>query len=206
MRRPIAAAILAESATDAMVDAILPSPVPKGWELVNRVGDGAWYRASNGLALCLTVAHEDDGKRWIHLTVSRVNRLPSWDELVAARDAFLGSEALCVQVLAPKSRHVNIHPYCLHLWRCLDGDPVPDFARGGGVDMSRDTKLRVVPPFELPSEQELSDVHRGLDDILRAMSRKPRAHPQINQLILSTVQAVGVDVMERDLRGKGGQV
>lgn len=29
------------------------------------------------------------------------------------------------------SRHVNKHPYCLHLWRCLDGDVVPDFTRGG---------------------------------------------------------------------------
>ncbi len=131
MRAPIAAAVLAESTTDALVDQALPSPVPKGWILVRRLGDGAWYKGNTGLAACLTVAHEDDGKRWIHLSISRANKLPSWEELVAARDAFLGPETLAVQVLAPKSRHVNIHPFCLHLWVCMDGAPVPDFARGG---------------------------------------------------------------------------
>lgn len=131
MRAPIAATVLGWEVQDALVADVLPSPVPAGWNLVERSSDGASYRHSNGLAAILTVANELDGKRWIHLSVSRATRLPSWDDLVSVRDAFLGPEALCVQVLAPKSRHVNIHPFCLHLWRCLDSDPVPDFARGG---------------------------------------------------------------------------
>lgn len=27
-------------------------------------------------------------------------------------------------------KHVNKHPYCLHLWSCLDGPVLPDFTRG----------------------------------------------------------------------------
>lgn len=131
MRRAIAAAVLAEATTDGLVARILPRPTPAGWTLTDRPADGAWYKRGDGLGAILTVATEDDGKRWVHLSVSRAKRLPSWEDLVAARDAFLGTEALAVQVLAPNSRHINIHAFCLHLWRCLDGDPVPDFARGG---------------------------------------------------------------------------
>lgn len=131
MRAPIAAAVLGWETTDALVAEVLPRGAPAGWTLIARSSDGASYRHSNGLAAILSVANELDGKRWVHLSVSRSNRLPSWTELTEARDAFLGPEALCVQVLAPKSRHINIHAHCLHLWQCLDGDPVPDFARGG---------------------------------------------------------------------------
>jgi hypothetical protein len=47
------------------------------------------------------------------------------------KNLFLGRERLALQVLVSESRWINIHPYVLHLWACVDGDPVPDFARGG---------------------------------------------------------------------------
>lgn len=131
MRAPIAATVLGWETTDALVATVLPNPTPVGWTQLQRSSDGASYNHSNGLVAIVTVANELDGKRWVHLSVSRAARLPSWDDLTSARDAFLGPEALAVQVLAPKSRHINIHAHCLHLWKCLDGDPVPDFARGG---------------------------------------------------------------------------
>ena len=131
MRAPIAAATLGVVHADGLRSTVLPSPVPTGWVLVDLGADGAIYEAINGLVVILSIAHEDDGKRWIHLSVSRASNVPSWDELVGVRDAFFGPETLSIQVLAPRTRHVNIHPYCLHLWRCLDGDPIPDFTRGG---------------------------------------------------------------------------
>jgi hypothetical protein len=30
-------------------------------------------------------------------------------------------------------RSVNIHPNCLHLFVCVDNDPLPDFTRGEGL-------------------------------------------------------------------------
>lgn len=32
-----------------------------------------------------------------------------------------------------EDKYINLHPTCLHLWHCLDGDVVPDFARGGQI-------------------------------------------------------------------------
>jgi hypothetical protein len=111
---------------------VLPLATPAGWRMIHRGEDGATYQHRSGMTLILSAAVEEDGKRWAHLSIAHPHRLPTWAELVAARDAFFGPEAACVQVLAPKSKHVNIHAYCLHLWRCLDGDPLPDFTRGTG--------------------------------------------------------------------------
>lgn len=60
--------------------------------------------------------------------------------------------------------------------------------------MSQYHSKRVV----LTAAELLERVHRGID--------KPAASEPFNQLTLSTVQAVGVEAFEHDLRGKGGQV
>jgi hypothetical protein len=52
--------------------------------------------------------------------------------LAEAKDMFLGRERLALHLFVPRSQHVHLHPYCLHLWCCLDGDPVPDFTNGTG--------------------------------------------------------------------------
>lgn len=109
----------------------VPRVLPVGWTLHTRTDDGAMFLHHSGLSAIMSAAREQDGKRWIHLSIARRSRLPSWEELVAARNVFIGPEKLVVQVLAPAGRHISIHRYCLHLWHCLDGDPVPDFARGG---------------------------------------------------------------------------
>ena len=44
---------------------------------------------------------------------------------------FVGRERVALQVLPQESKYINLNPYCLHLWACLDGEAVPDFARGG---------------------------------------------------------------------------
>ncbi len=112
---------------------VVPRVLPYGWRVIDTTDDGARYRRGDGLVLILSGATELDGKRWVHLSISRSDRLPSWDELKECKDLFLGRDVLAVQVLPPASKHVNIHPYVLHLWRCLDGDPCPDFTRGGGT-------------------------------------------------------------------------
>lgn len=74
---------------------------------------------------------EADGKRWMHVSCSRPNRLPSWEELKLVKDTFIGRERKAIQVLPPEAEHVNIHPYALHLFSCLDDDPLPDFRVDG---------------------------------------------------------------------------
>lgn len=66
----------------------------------------------------------DDG-RWLHLSITRAKRLPTWEDLVTTRDALGYREWLFIQLLAPASAWLNIHNYCLHLQARLDRDTVP---------------------------------------------------------------------------------
>lgn len=116
----------------------LPTVLPTGWTIVERAADGLryFYRRPLRWPILSVIASgctEEDGQRWIHLSCAYMDtkRLPEWDVLVRARDVVLGHDAKALQVLAPRSEHINIHRYCLHLWHCVDGDPLPDFTRGG---------------------------------------------------------------------------
>ena len=110
----------------------IPRVIPPNWRVVKINWDGVlWVSGSLGISVILSGNTEQDGKRWLHLSLARRSRLPSWEEVRLVKDLFLGKERLAVQVLPPASRYININPHCLHLWSCVDGDPVPDFARGG---------------------------------------------------------------------------
>ncbi len=109
----------------------LPKVLPAGWcEVGRRAADGASYLSQTGLAVIVSAAVEQDGRRWLHVSLSRRSRLPSWDDLKNVKDVFVGRDRTALQVLPPQARYVNIHPHCLHLWCCLDGDVTPDFTRG----------------------------------------------------------------------------
>jgi hypothetical protein len=62
---------------------------------------------------------------WLHLSVSRARRLPTWGDLVTARDAMGYRELLFTQLLPPASAWLNIHQHVLHLQRRLDANTVP---------------------------------------------------------------------------------
>lgn len=104
----------------------------EGWTLQHRAVDGAGFRHRDGLVVIVSGQTELDGRVWLHVSCSRRDRVPTWSELRMVKDLFIGRQNLAIQVLPPESRHVNIHPFCLHLWHCLDGDHLPDFTRGTG--------------------------------------------------------------------------
>jgi hypothetical protein len=56
---------------------------------------------------------------WEHVSVSTDRRCPTWQEMDFVKDLFWGPEETVMQLHVPKNRHVNVHPYCLHLWRPL---------------------------------------------------------------------------------------
>lgn len=86
---------------------------------------------ARGLGLIHSVALEEDGQFWEHVSVSRKDAaMPTWTQV---RDAFrdvAGDDALGVVVIPPKSEHIDIAEVA-HVWRCLSRRPLPDFARGG---------------------------------------------------------------------------
>lgn len=111
----------------------VPDPFgPDGWRMLERTGDGA---------IIVTVAdHPGDGnpwapgpQEWVHASMSRRDRVPSYDDLCALHRAVFG-DGWAYQVFAPPTDHVNIHPNTLHLWGLVSGEPVlPNFGEMGTI-------------------------------------------------------------------------
>lgn len=69
-----------------------------------------------------------DGGGWEHVSVSLLDRCPTWDEMCQVKDLFWGEEDCVVQFHPARKDYVNHHPYCLHLWRFTGrglSQPVP---------------------------------------------------------------------------------
>lgn len=57
------------------------------------------------------------GEGWDHVSVSRVNRCPNWQEMEHIKRLFFRDEETAMQLHLPPKDHISVHPYCLHLWR-----------------------------------------------------------------------------------------
>ena len=63
------------------------------------------------------------GAGWEHASISlgtkkrSVDRCPTWEEMCYIKNLFWEEEECVVQYHPPKSEHVSMHPYCLHLWK-----------------------------------------------------------------------------------------
>jgi hypothetical protein len=120
--------------TPAWVRDYVVTVLPPSWRVVAWGWDGAKYlRVMGGLSVITSGKTERDGKRWWHVSCAYPDRLPRWSDLREVKDLFIGKEKKAVQVLPAESEYVNIHPYCLHLWHCLDEDVTPDFRGSGGM-------------------------------------------------------------------------
>jgi hypothetical protein len=63
---------------------------------------------------------------WLHVSVSRPNREPSWYELTSVKKLFMGNR-FAIQILPPEEHYLNLHQHCLHLWARVDDEPIiPD--------------------------------------------------------------------------------
>jgi len=88
----------------------------------------------DGRRVVVTVGPQD-GKWWLHVSVSRAKYIPSYQDLADVKRPFVTDSLQAVQIFPRRDRHVNIHPYCLHLWACLNpgGDGLPDFGSAGTI-------------------------------------------------------------------------
>jgi hypothetical protein len=68
----------------------------------------------NGIILVIIAA---TGQGWDHVSVSTRNRCPNWDEMEFVKRMFFNENEVAMQLHLPPEDHVNIHPFCLHLWR-----------------------------------------------------------------------------------------
>lgn len=66
------------------------------------------------------------GLGWDHVSVSLNNRCPNWREMSYIKDLFFTENEVVMQLHVAKKDHINLHPYCLHLWRPqLEKIPLP---------------------------------------------------------------------------------
>jgi len=82
----------------------------------------AVFENMNGLRVIMTL----EEKVWLHVSVSKQNREPTWYELAGVKKKFMGNR-FAIQFLPPEEHYINLHQHCLHLWCRVDDEPiVPD--------------------------------------------------------------------------------
>lgn len=86
----------------------------------------------NGLQVIASVAIFDDGREWLHVSFSRKNKMPTYDDLQLVKREFIGNDKKAVMIFPETKNYVNIHPNCLHLWYSAD-NPLPEFSAGTGA-------------------------------------------------------------------------
>lgn len=74
-----------------------------------------FHKSSSGGVL--RVISSDGGMGWEHVSVSLADRIPTWEEMSFVKDLFWDEEETVVQYHPARSKYVNLHPYCLHLWK-----------------------------------------------------------------------------------------
>lgn len=66
------------------------------------------------------------GEPWEHVSVSTPNRCPTWEEMDFIKRIFWRDDETVMQLHVARSQHINIHQFCLHLWKpTKERVPVP---------------------------------------------------------------------------------
>lgn len=80
-----------------------------------------WIPRSPGLPPLAVIASDgSDGTvdhGWEHVSVSLPNVCPTWAEMSKVKEIFWDPEDVVMQLHVAASQHINVHPYCLHMWR-----------------------------------------------------------------------------------------
>ena len=108
--------------------------IPPGWTIVEEIDEAImWRKEKAKMTVMASVAREQDDRVWIHLSMSHDNRMPTYEELYYLKRHWGGDDYKCIMVLPSRDEHVSLHQYCMHLFRCVDEDPLPDFTWGMGM-------------------------------------------------------------------------
>jgi hypothetical protein len=60
--------------------------------------------------------HTTWNKPLLHVSISRRDRYPSWEEIGAVKSAFFGNTDACM-ILPRTEDYVSVHENCFHLWQ-----------------------------------------------------------------------------------------
>ena len=105
---------------------------PKGWYVIKPWGSGfTCGQDGGGLRVIVDCETKEDGREWLHVSVSRARWTPSHEDMALVKRDFIGDRRYAYSVWAPVDKHVNIHAHCLHLWSMMDsedGKVLPEFS------------------------------------------------------------------------------
>lgn len=76
--------------------------------------EGAFVVRRDGFELRVIAAV---GAGWDHVSVSLEFRVPTWDEMEFIKRLFFKDDEYAIQLHVPPTKHINRHPFVLHLWR-----------------------------------------------------------------------------------------
>jgi hypothetical protein len=133
----------AEGADQRLADGTITNPIPYlpslpyGVIQEERTPTTAAHRAlrcgtRSGLLILSAIAIYDD-RAWYHVSFSRGDRIPSYQDATWVKQYWFGDNVAAIQVFPAASEHVNTHPYALHLWHCLEPFYLPDFRTTGEI-------------------------------------------------------------------------
>lgn len=121
------------------LDEVLPPKFPAGWnehplpKMVSKlphVQNSKMFVYRDGLTV-LASLEKYGNETWYHVSFSYADKLPPWATLKAVKNIFIGIDKLAIQVLPREDvadQYTNFMPFCLHLWRRMDGDTLPTIA------------------------------------------------------------------------------
>jgi len=98
---------------------------------------------------CFTVQAEDgtlnimimsNDPEWEHAVVTRIDKIPSWEEMCLVKKLYWGEDVTVIQFHPRKKDYWNIHPYSLHMWKHKDGHKLPDLQKVYSGDTTSHTK------------------------------------------------------------------
>lgn len=80
--------------------------------------DGIKFMVKGPKSSLQVIASWGDG--WYHVSVSLPHRTPSWQEMNFIKQITFGPDTEAFQLHPKKEHYINVHPYCLHLWRPMN--------------------------------------------------------------------------------------
>lgn len=94
---------------------------PKDWKYVGTAlidtGDCAVYQhKASTLSVLRSIDDLGDGRKTLHVSVSRKGKLPSWEDLRLCKTLFMGPDVDAYHVIPRATDYVNMNQNTMHLW------------------------------------------------------------------------------------------
>ena len=97
--------VIKKEGIDGLAGTVFPIEYRKGKVKVNQnIDEDLHFIFSKGLG-------------WEHLSVSTPVKTPTWEQMCKMKEIFWGDDEVCMELHPKKEEYVNMHPYCLHIWK-----------------------------------------------------------------------------------------